>query len=346
MSQQNLDLFYPQVLDVKGRLQPNRVNDALRQAFNLLYRIAPPPGSQQPSSLSGLTGLNVDDVPADRLSTGTVRPGVEITLSGATIATPVPAKLKWGTSGQVYTNQVSNLLFVVPQADKSSFLLLGSDTTGNVFRWKGITLSAHFTSNCIISIRTADDVGGDAGYYIASGTGATNHLWQVDGLDTMTLDDVGLAPATTGAFELGSSSLKWKNLYLTNPLKVVYGGTELVTTPTDGQLLIGKTSTNKYVLATLTGTSSQVIVTNGSGTITLSLPQDIGTGSTPTFGNLIINSQALIQDIVTNSGQDLFLDPQGGGVVKFGTYTALPGVVTGFITVKDASGASRNLAVI
>lgn len=46
------------------------------------------------------------------------------------------------------------------------------------------------------------------------------------------------------------------------------GGTGLSTTPTDGQLLIGKTSTNGYALATLSA-GSGISITNGSGTISI-----------------------------------------------------------------------------
>ena len=47
---------------------------------------------------------------------------------------------------------------------------------------------------------------------------------------------------------------------------------------TDGQLVRGKTS-NAPVASTLTGTTNEVIVTNGPGTITLSTPQPIATTS-------------------------------------------------------------------
>lgn len=47
------------------------------------------------------------------------------------------------------------------------------------------------------------------------------------------------------------------------------GGTGISTTPTDGQLLIGKTSTNNYVLSTLTA-GAGIAITNGSGSITIS----------------------------------------------------------------------------
>lgn len=58
----------------------------------------------------------------------------------------------------------------------------------------------------------------------------------------------------------------------------------------NGQLLIGNTTGNTLTKATLTGTSNQVIVTNGSGSITLSLPQSIGTASNVTFGGITIAS--------------------------------------------------------
>jgi len=85
------------------------------------------------------------------------------------------------------------------------------------------------------------------------------------------------------------------------PLTVNYGGTGLATltdhslllgsgtdavtmlgAATDGQLPIGSTGADP-ILAALTGTANQITVTNGAGSITLSTPQDIATGSSPTF---------------------------------------------------------------
>lgn len=71
-------------------------------------------------------------------------------------------------------------------------------------------------------------------------------------------------------------------------LSLSRGGTGLASTPTNGQLLIGN-GTN-YTLATLTGTTNQVSITNGSGTITLSTPQDIATASSPTFAGLTLTA--------------------------------------------------------
>jgi len=56
---------------------------------------------------------------------------------------------------------------------------------------------------------------------------------------------------------------------------------------TNGQLLIGDGSGSPAV-ATLTGTLNQVNVTNGPGSITLSLPQNIHSGASPTFAGLTL----------------------------------------------------------
>ncbi len=75
-------------------------------------------------------------------------------------------------------------------------------------------------------------------------------------------------------------------------LPVVNGGTNQ-TTYTDGQLLIGNTTGNTLAKATLTGTTSQIVVTNGGGSITLSTPQDIATTSKPVFANIGLTISAL-----------------------------------------------------
>ena len=70
------------------------------------------------------------------------------------------------------------------------------------------------------------------------------------------------------------------------------------TTLNNGELLIGSNN-NDPVASTLSGTSNQVIVTNGSGSITLSTPQSIGTSSSPTFNNLTLSGDA------TTNGNEL-----------------------------------------
>lgn len=66
----------------------------------------------------------------------------------------------------------------------------------------------------------------------------------------------------------------------TNGLTYMTSSTELTSTaaPTNGQFLIGRTGLSP-VLGTVGGTSNQIIVTLGAGTIVLSAPQDLHTGA-------------------------------------------------------------------
>jgi len=65
-------------------------------------------------------------------------------------------------------------------------------------------------------------------------------------------------------------------------LKPQYGGSGInASAAANGRLLIGNGT--GFTLNPLTGTTNQVTVTNGAGTVTLSTPQDIATTSTPQF---------------------------------------------------------------
>lgn len=77
----------------------------------------------------------------------------------------------------------------------------------------------------------------------------------------------------------------------TGTLPIASGGTGIATTPASGTLLIG-TSAGSYTSATLTGTANRVTVTNSSGGITLSGPQDLASSSNVQFGSLGIGTAA------------------------------------------------------
>ena len=57
----------------------------------------------------------------------------------------------------------------------------------------------------------------------------------------------------------------------------------------DGQILVGDTS-GPPVAANITGTTNEIIVSNGPGSITISTPQPIGPTSDPTFSNLTVTT--------------------------------------------------------
>jgi hypothetical protein len=74
-------------------------------------------------------------------------------------------------------------------------------------------------------------------------------------------------------------------------LAVADGGTGLSSSGGSGFLLIGNSS-NTFTAATLTGTTNRITVTNGSGSITLSAPQDIATASNVQFGSFGVGTAA------------------------------------------------------
>jgi hypothetical protein len=56
---------------------------------------------------------------------------------------------------------------------------------------------------------------------------------------------------------------------------------------------------------------------------------------------------ALLQAVGSDTNVDLQLTPQGSGLVRFGAHSVLGAeTMTGYITVKDAGGSSRKLAVV
>jgi len=71
---------------------------------------------------------------------------------------------------------------------------------------------------------------------------------------------------------------------VTGTVAIANGGTGLTSTPTNGQIDIGN-GTN-FTRSTITGTASQVTVTNGAGSITLSLPSTINVNTSGNAANV------------------------------------------------------------
>jgi len=127
---------------------------------------------------------------------------------------------------------------------------------------------------------------------------------QVGGTTAITVNSSGYfvltnpLPIISGGTGSGTATFSGANITSLNAsnissgtLAVARGGTGQ-TTYTDGQLLIGNTTGNTLAKAGLTGTANQVIVTNGSGSITLSTPQAINTASNVQFGSFGVGTAA------------------------------------------------------
>ncbi|KFB10325.1 right-handed parallel beta-helix repeat-containing protein [Nitratireductor basaltis] len=87
----------------------------------------------------------------------------------------------------------------------------------------------------------------------------------------------------------------------------------------------------------------------GGGTRQLFSFREQGSGivNYPDFIASVTGNPLIIQASGADSNIDLQLNPKGSGRVRFGSHAALSGeTVTGYITIKDASGNDRKLAVV
>ena len=121
-------------------------------------------------------------------------------------------------------------------------------------------------------------------------------------------------PSTTADSDFNSMTL-------VVPLDEASGGTGFAGVYSNGQLLIGNTATGDLVVNTLTGVVNQIIITNGNGSIIISLPQDIASISSPTFASLTLTSPLATTEGGTGvtsyiDGQILIGNSFGGGLVK------------------------------
>jgi len=142
---------------------------------------------------------------------------------------------------------------------------------------------------------------------LPGGNGGTNNsFFQISGPNTS---------IKTFTLPNASASILTDNAGVT----VGQGGTGQ-TTYTNGQLLIGNTTGNTLTKATLTGTTNQVSITNGAGSITLSLPQNINTTASPTFNQLTLQASSALT--ITSATNSIRLENNAGLQAKnsVGTY--------------------------
>ena len=138
-------------------------------------------------------------------------------------------------------------------------------------------------------------IGNGTTFTIASLTGTSNQINISNSAGGITLSlpqsiHTGASPTFTG---LNLSGLTASKLIRTDASKNLVSGTidltsasDISNAPSNGYIPIGN-GTN-FVLAGITGTTNQVNVSNGSGSITLSLPQNIHTSATPTFSQITV----------------------------------------------------------
>jgi hypothetical protein len=211
-------------------------------------------------------------------------------LIGSTGAIPAVATLT-GTTNQVnVTTGAGSITLSLPQNIHAAATPIFSNLTLSALSINSfLTIGASGAFGSTASANNGELLIGSTGALPVKSTitGTTNQVIVSNGAGSIMLSlpqniHTAATPTFAGLTDTGLAA----NTF-------IYSGTSSLLTataaPTNGQLLVGSTGAAP-VAATLTGTTSQVIVTNGAGTITLSTPQSIATSSSPTFAALTLTA--------------------------------------------------------
>lgn len=145
------------------------------------------------------------------------------------------------------------------------------------------------------------------------------------------IPSIDAAKITTGVVPIGSGGTNSSTALSNNRIMVSSSGAIVEASAlTNGQLLIGSSGAAP-VAATITGTSNQVSVATGAGSITLSTPQNIHTGASPTFTGLTLSGMSSA-GLVKNSAAGVL---SGGGTLAT---TDMPTYATNSVMTTNSSG--------
>jgi hypothetical protein len=225
-------------------------------------------------------------------------------ISAQTVVLPVAATLILGTAFSIHNNSSSDLTI--------------NSSGGNLVAT--VTPNTTFTFTCILTSGTdaaswdSDVTGftsllplvrggtGTATPALVAGSGVTiSGAWPNQTINATgtggTVTGVNVSGGTTGLTTSGGPVTTSGTITLAGTLGVANGGTNLTSTPANGQLAIGNGS--NYSLATLTA-GSGISITNGSGTISIATSGGGGT-VTSVSGTGTVNGLTL-SGTVTSSG--------------------------------------------
>lgn len=243
------------------------------------------------------------------------------------------------------TNRITSTGGTTPVIDisasyvgQSSITTLGTITTGV---WTGTTVAIANGGTAVTSVTTAPAATAFAGWDANKNLSANNHI---NGYAT-TATAAGTTTLVVGSaqqqFFTGSTTQTvvlpvTSTLVLGQTFEVVNNSSGVVTVQSSGAnnitamaantvatytciLTSGTTaaswnaeySANAAGVTSITGTANQVIASASTGAITLSTPQSIGTGSSPTFAALTLTAPLTL----ANGGTNANLTASNGGIV-------------------------------
>ncbi len=237
----------------------------------------------------GIINLNDNSPFATNINTGTSNGNVTIGNGASSLYLP-----KFTMPGILH-NDNSGLI-------SSSLVSLPADITGILPVPNGGTGISSITTNNLI---------------YGNGTGPVNLLPPVGTTGALLTETVTGAPGWLTLNTLPSTS---------GILQEVNGGTG-ESLYSEGDLLIGNTA-GGLTRNPLTGTNNQVYVTNGNGTITLSLPQNIHQGATPEFVSVLLSGLNASSGVYTDINKVLTSLPPSSGTIGYWSRNDALGLLT------------------
>ena len=256
-------------------------------------------GAVATSQLGALSGVAQLDA-SGKLVTGQIP-----ALTTSQIAQITPAGI-----GAVATSQLTTLATANGVPQLSSTGVLSTDQFATI---SGLPVGA-VGSSSVVPVVTVDTKGRVTAL-------TTAQISSLGGVSSFSAGTTGLSPssATTGAITLSGT------------LAVGNGGTGLTTTPTNGQIDIGNGS--GFTRTTLSaGSSGNVSITNGAGSITIDANQRVITASDTTAALRITQTgtgESLRVEDSTNPDATPFVIDQNGNV---GIGTASPTSINGNVS--------------
>lgn len=266
-----------------------------------------------PSALTGKTynGLTLTaNATGFQIAGGTIAKTLVIS-NNLTFAGTDGSTLNIGGGGTLGSAAYTASTAYAPAAGSASVTTLGTVTTGT---WNATAIGAAYGGTGQTTYAVGD-------LLYASGTTALSKLAGVATGNALISGGVGAAPSWG---KIGLST------HVNGVLPIANGGTNVSATPTNGQLLIGNGS--GYALANIAGTINQVSVTNSAGGITLSLPQNINSGATPSFAGMTITGNSLLGYGTGSGGAVTQITSRSTGVTLNKT--------NGAITLTSAAGSA------
>ena len=160
----------------------------------------------------------------------------------------------------------------------------------------------------------------DLAYYAAGGT-TLSHILAAN--SSVLVTSVSGVPSLSTTLPNG---LSIPGATITSSTAALTAGS-VVAAPVAGSDIVNKTYADGLYTASvhsITGTTNQVIASSPTGNVTLSLPQDIATGSTPTFNNMILSGLTAHGVLVGEGASPLVSIVLGAGQLLIGTTSGDP----------------------